>query len=68
MASTNSITGDSLVSKAMTEAYSEGWDRIFGKRTLHDEYIEMMKILEETNHQSDTPSTDDHGIQSGAEK
>lgn len=68
MASKNDITGDALISKATTEAYSSGWDRIFNKRTLYDEYIEMVEILEETNQQSDTPSTDDHGIQSGAEK
>lgn len=32
MASRNDITGDSLVSKTATEAYRDGWDRIFGNK------------------------------------
>ena len=43
----NNITGDSLISKPTTDAYSDGWDRIFGKKE---------KIIV-----SDTPSSDDHG-------
>lgn len=32
MASTNDITGDSIRTKASTDAYREGHDRIFGKK------------------------------------
>ena len=34
MATNNDITGDSLVSKSPTEAYRDGWDRIFGQKKL----------------------------------
>lgn len=30
--SRNDVTGDRLVTKVGTSAYSEGWDRIFGKK------------------------------------
>lgn len=30
--SMNDITGDKLVTKSSTEAYRDGWDRIFGDR------------------------------------
>jgi hypothetical protein len=30
--SKNDVTGDSLTSKATTEKYREGWDRIFGDK------------------------------------
>lgn len=29
---TNPITGDSLINKSTTDAYREGYDRIFGKK------------------------------------
>lgn len=32
MASRNDVTGDSLISKGPTDAYRDGWDRIFGKK------------------------------------
>ncbi len=32
MATTNDITGDSLVTKSSTDTYRDGWDRIFGKK------------------------------------
>lgn len=32
MSSLNDITGDALVSKQSTEAYRDGWDRIFSKQ------------------------------------
>lgn len=71
MVSTNSITGDELKTKGITtDAYRDSWERIFGagrkeEKTIHDEYHEMVYIL---NSQSDTPSTDDHGIPLGTEK
>ena len=30
MATKNEVTGDSIVSKPATDAFREGWDRIFG--------------------------------------
>jgi len=32
MTSKNDVTGDELVSKAVTDAYREGYDRIFGSK------------------------------------
>lgn len=43
---TNDITGDKLISKVTTDAYRDNYDLIFGKLASN----------------SDTPSTDDHGI------
>ncbi len=31
MATKNPITGDELISKAPTEAYKQGWERIFAR-------------------------------------
>lgn len=32
MSTTNDVTGDALVSKPTTDAYAQGWDRIFGRK------------------------------------
>jgi hypothetical protein len=32
MATINEITGDSLTTKRTTDAYRDGWERIFGKK------------------------------------
>lgn len=32
MTSKNDITGDSLTTKATSDKYRDGWDRIFGKK------------------------------------
>lgn len=32
MATKNEITGDPLVTKSSTDAYRDGWDRIFGRK------------------------------------
>lgn len=32
MTAKNDITGDSIKSRHLTNAYSDGWDRIFGKK------------------------------------
>lgn len=37
MPSMNDITGDWIVSKSQTNAYRDGWDRIFGKKTAEVE-------------------------------
>lgn len=34
MTAKNDITGDTLVSKTSTDAYREGYDRIFGKKSV----------------------------------
>jgi hypothetical protein len=36
MASTNGITGDSLINKPNTKEFEDGWDRIFGKQKKID--------------------------------
>jgi hypothetical protein len=50
MANKNDITGDDLKSKANTDLYREGWDRIFGKKTKQSQtlgdYIEEIKQRE----------------------
>lgn len=37
----NDITGDSLTTKAASNSYRDGWDRIFGNITLHPECTEQ---------------------------
>lgn len=32
MIATNDITGDAILSKSSTDAYRDGWDRIFGQK------------------------------------
>jgi len=41
MATTNNISGDSLITKAPTDAYRDGWDNIFKKK---DELKEEVRI------------------------
>lgn len=36
MTAKNDITGDSLVTKSPTEAYRDGWDRIFGNKSVQE--------------------------------
>ena len=43
----NSITGDGLVTKAATDAYRDGWDRIFKKKEELDDLSEKLADLEE---------------------
>lgn len=47
MSGKNDITGDSLISKPTTEEYSEGWEKIFGKKT---HWLE--EVLEGINQQT----------------
>ena len=37
MAARNDITGDSLITKASSDAYRDNWDRIFGKKKPQEE-------------------------------
>lgn len=41
MTTKNDVTGDNLVTKETTDAYREGWDRIFGKQKDSDEPLLM---------------------------
>lgn len=50
MTTKNDITGDALVSKTTTEAYREGYDRIFCKKTPMDVPQETKKLLIQTDH------------------
>lgn len=36
MVAKNDITGDSIKSRTNTNAYEDGWDRIFGKKKAKD--------------------------------
>lgn len=49
MTSKNDITGDRLATKETTDAYREGYDRIFGKRTPVDVPSEVKKLLLSTD-------------------
>ena len=40
----NDVTGDSLISKPTNAAYSDGWDRIFGEKTLCDKYLDILPL------------------------
>jgi hypothetical protein len=43
MSARNEITGDLITSKSPSTAYSDGWDRIFGKKK-----VEQAKVVVET--------------------
>lgn len=59
MTSKNDITGDSIRTKGVTtDAYRDSWERIFGKKeSLNRGMDNFGNVIE-----SDTPSTDDHGV------
>jgi len=42
MTTKNDITGDRLATKEATDAYREGYDRIFGKKPPHEEAAEAL--------------------------
>ena len=50
----NDITGDSIRSKAQNEKYSDGWDRIFGKKseTKNKQQVEVEDQKSGDNQQS----------------
>lgn len=35
----NDITGDTIKTKVSTQAYRDGWDRIFNKKNMNKEYV-----------------------------
>jgi hypothetical protein len=47
MATRNDVTGDSIVSRASNNKYSEGWDRIFGKKEPAKESYDPNTIEED---------------------
>lgn len=48
MTAKNDITGDLIKSKGNNSAYSDGWDRIFGKKKKQEEALdEMVRINQE---------------------
>lgn len=55
----NDITGDSIRSKAQNEKYSDGWDRIFGKKseTKNKQNVEVEGQKRGDNQQSCEIST-----------
>lgn len=55
----NDITGDSIRSKAQNEKYSDGWDRIFGKKseTKNKQQVEVEGQKRGDNQQSCEIST-----------
>ena len=48
MATTNNITGDSLITKAPTDAYRDGWDNIFNKKQELKEEVHVDILAELT--------------------
>ena len=45
MTTKNDVTGDNLVTKDTTDAYRDGWDRIFGKKeTTSEEVVPEVKL------------------------
>lgn len=49
MAARNDITGDSIQTKKPSDAYRDGWDRIFGKNKQSEE-----KINDDDSNHTDT--------------
>ena len=47
MTSKNDITGDLIKSKQSNNAYSEGWDRIFGNKKQEEALDELVRTNEE---------------------
>ena len=42
MTAKNDVTGDAIATKSNTDAYREGYDRIFGKKPPHEEAAEAL--------------------------
>jgi len=42
----NDITGDAIATKKSSDAYRDGWDRIFGNKTK-EEPIKEKEVIEE---------------------
>ena len=55
MATTNDITGDLIKSRASNEAFSAGYDRIFGKKTKPEQSENEVKPSEVNDEQKRDP-------------
>lgn len=53
MTTKNNITGDNIVTKSSTDAYDEGWERIFGKEKCTPE-TKSDKIIIDNDKQTET--------------
>lgn len=47
MATTNNITGDTIQTKGVTDAYRSGWDRIFGKKKREAALNELVQLSQD---------------------
>jgi len=54
MATTNNITGDSLITKAPTDAYRNGWDNIFKPKKEEPHVPETKKLVHDTCFECDS--------------
>lgn len=43
----NDVTGDLIKTKESTQAYYDGWDRVFGKKKTEKALKELVKINED---------------------
>jgi|TARA_R110002124_G_scaffold47397_1_gene141173 hypothetical protein len=44
MATKNDMTGDTLISRVSNKNYSDGWDRIFGKKSQKEKQQDMTEL------------------------
>lgn len=58
MASRNDITGDSLTTKSATDAFRNGWDRIFGKKEVKQDPSSIRGTLTDEQRQALRELTD----------
>ena len=59
MATTNNITGDSLITKAPTDAYRNNWDNIFKKPKQEAALQEITELSQDLDLYTTTPSIPD---------
>lgn len=62
MTSKNDITGDEIKSKTSSDTYRDGWDRIFGNKTVKKvetlaDYIQQVNEQEPVPKDKDAPLT-----------
>jgi hypothetical protein len=54
MATKNDVTGDSIRSKLPSKAYSDNWERIFGKKKKKSSKLNTENSSEPNDEQKDT--------------
>ena len=47
MATTNDITGNTIQTKGVTDAYRDGWDRIFGQKKREAALAELAQLSQD---------------------